>query len=107
MQKFIWKNTIILTLALVLATALLLTGCEKKQPAPPSTPTARPAHAQTTCPVMGGNIDKNHYADYQAKRIYFCCPGCSDTFNKDPDKYVKALRDQGVTLADTPKPATP
>ncbi len=55
------------------------------------------AKAQTTCPVLGGNIDKNVYADYQGKRIYFCCKGCDDEFKKDPEKYLKKLKDEGVT----------
>lgn len=28
--------------------------------------------AQTTCPVMGGAINREWYADYQGKRVYFC-----------------------------------
>jgi len=60
---------------------------------------------QTTCPVLGGNVDKNVYADYQGKRIYFCCKGCDAEFNKDPEKYLKKLREEGVTLE--PAPAGP
>jgi YHS domain-containing protein len=57
---------------------------------------------QTVCPVLAGNIDKNVYADYQGKRIYFCCTGCDTEFNKDPEKYMKKLEEQGVTLEPTP-----
>jgi YHS domain-containing protein len=57
---------------------------------------------QTTCPVMGGKIDKRYYADYQGKRVYFCCPMCPPEFKKDPAKYVKKLEDAGVTLEKTP-----
>ncbi len=53
---------------------------------------------QTTCPVMGGAIDKNIYLDYQGQRIYFCCPACIPEFKKDPAKYVKKLEAQGVQL---------
>ena len=60
---------------------------------------------QTTCPVLGGNVDKNVYADYQGKRIYFCCKGCDAEFNKDPEKYLKKLQEEGVTLE--PAPAGP
>ncbi len=35
---------------------------------------------QEVCPVMGGKIDKNIYIDFQAQRIYICCPGCKDIF---------------------------
>ena len=60
---------------------------------------------QTTCPVLGGNVDKNVYADYQGKRIYFCCKGCDAEFKKNPDKYMKKLQEEGVTLE--PVPAGP
>jgi len=52
--------------------------------------------AQTTCPVMGGKIDKDVYLDYQAQRVYFCCSGCNETFLKDPEKYFKKFQDEGV-----------
>ena len=57
---------------------------------------------QINCPVMGGKIDKNVYTDYQGKRIYFCCSGCLDDFKKNPDKYIKQMEEQGVTLEPTP-----
>jgi YHS domain-containing protein len=60
---------------------------------------------QTTCPVLAGNIDKSVYADYQGKRIYFCCKGCDAEFDKDPEKYMKKLQEEGVTLE--PAPAGP
>ena len=59
----------------------------------------RGAKAQTTCPVMGGKINKKYYADYQGKRVYFCCPACIGTFKKDPAKYLKKLDAEGVTPA--------
>ena len=46
---------------------------------------------QTTCPVMGGEIDKNVYVDYQGKRVFFCCKMCVDKFKEDPEKYMKKL----------------
>jgi len=63
---------------------------------------AAEAKPQTTCPVLAGNIDKSVYADYQGKRIYFCCKGCDTEFNKDPEKYMKKLQEEGVTLEPTP-----
>jgi len=63
---------------------------------------AAEAKPQTTCPVLAGNIDKSVYADYQGKRIYFCCKGCDAEFEKNPGKYMKKLQDEGVTLEPTP-----
>jgi YHS domain-containing protein len=57
---------------------------------------------QTICPVMAGNIDKNIYADYNGKRIYFCCSGCLDEFKKNPEKYIKEMEAKGIKLDKTP-----
>lgn len=46
---------------------------------------------QTLCPVMGNPIDKNVFVEYKGKKVYFCCPGCIETFEKDPEKYVNKL----------------
>ena len=60
---------------------------------------------QTVCPVLGGNVDKNVYADYKGKRIYFCCTGCDAEFKKDPEKYMKKLQEQGIKLEPSPPEA--
>jgi YHS domain-containing protein len=63
---------------------------------------AADAKPQTKCPVLGGNVNKQVYADYKGKRVYFCCEGCDKEFNKDPEKYMKKLHDAGVTPEATP-----
>lgn len=65
------------------------------------------AAPQTECPVMGGAITKELYVDYKGERIYFCCAGCPETFKKDPEKYMKKLKDAGVELEKTPAEAAP
>jgi YHS domain-containing protein len=114
---------IALTVSLALAVA-----CSKKEQTPAKQPSMGPAgntavdktqvvpdtrvppagtktadKPQTTCPVMGNPIDKTLFADYNGKRVYFCCPGCIDTFNADPEKYIKILEDAGVKLEEIPK----
>jgi YHS domain-containing protein len=69
-------------------------------------PGASLAKDQTTCPVMGGMVNKNIYADYQGNRVYFCCPPCLREFKKDPDKYVKKMKEQGISLAKSPDSAS-
>ncbi|MDH4202198.1 MAG: YHS domain-containing protein [Phycisphaerae bacterium] len=49
------------------------------------------AAEQTVCPVMGGKINKDVFVEYQGKKVYFCCPGCEDTFLKEPGKYISKL----------------
>lgn len=53
---------------------------------------------QTNCPIMGGKINPKVYVDYQDKRIFFCCPGCDDTFMKDPEGNLKKMADAGVVV---------
>ena len=57
---------------------------------------------QTACPVLGGNANKNIYVDYKGQRIYFCCEGCDKEFKKDPEKYLKKMKDQGITPEKSP-----
>jgi len=65
-------------------------------------PAAQPK-SQATCPVLGGNINKNVYVDYKGKRIYFCCPGCIEVFKKNPEQYLEKLKEQGVTPEPVPE----
>jgi len=53
---------------------------------------------QTNCPMMGGKIDRSIYADYDGKRVYFCCDACPAEFKKDPAKYIKSMEDAGIVL---------
>lgn len=65
---------------------------EKKQ-AP-----AKQLKPQTTCPVMGNEINKSFYVDYNGKRIYVCCKMCIDSVKKDPAKYIKKLEKMGQSV---------
>jgi len=87
---------------LVSGASLGLAGCQKQTPAAPVKTTAKAPEAtpgqpaaqvaeQTTCPVMGGAIDKTIFVEYKGKKVYFCCKGCVDTFNANPEKYVAKL----------------
>jgi YHS domain-containing protein len=86
----------------VFGAGLGLVGCQKQTPTAPAkavtkAPEVTPGQpaaqvaAQTTCPVMGGAIDKAIFVEYKGKKVYFCCKGCIDTFNADPEKYVAKL----------------
>lgn len=55
--------------------------------------------AQKKCPVMDEPLDamggpyKVHAA---GQAIYICCPGCAKRIAAQPQKYLKALKSQGV-----------
>ena len=90
--------------------AFLVVGCgsEKKESQagamnrPEQVETTSMTVAQTTCPVMGGKINREIYMDYEGKRVYFCCPSCIAEFEKDPKTYMKKMTEEGVTLEDSP-----
>ena len=58
--------------------------------------------AQTTCPVMGGPVNKKLFVDADGKRIYLCCKGCIAPVKKEPKKYIAELEAEGVTLEKAP-----
>jgi len=112
------KTAMIAAFAVALAAALA--GCSKgdKAQGTPKPGSAKPPAgagaaaqaadqpkgvAQTVCPVMGGKIDKAFYADHAGKRVCFCCGGCKEDFEKDPEKYIRQLESQGVKLEASPK----
>ena len=83
----------VLTTVLV-AGLFMLAGCKKKsEPTAPAETKQVVSEAieQKTCPVMGGAINKELYTEYKGKKVYFCCPGCKEKFEKEPDKYIPKL----------------
>lgn len=51
--------------------------------------------AQTTCPVMGGKIDKEQYVDVKGYRVYTCCAGCKGKIEANPSKYIAKIKANG------------
>ncbi|MEN8140713.1 MAG: hypothetical protein ABFR97_05750 [Thermodesulfobacteriota bacterium] len=60
------------------------------------------AEPQKSCPVMGGEINRDLYVDVEGKRIYVCCDYCIGEIKKDPAKYIKKLEDAGQELEAAP-----
>lgn len=81
----------------------LLAGCTDSNTDESSPEEGEQMKPQEVCPVMGGNINKEIYADYKGKRIYFCCPACIDTFKSDPEKYMGIMKEQGVEPGPVPE----
>ncbi len=40
---------------------------------------------------MDGPINKELYTEYKEKKVYFCCAGCKEKFEADPEKYLDKL----------------
>ncbi len=99
-----------LVIAVLFVGLIMLNGCKKSEPAPSETSAdtmqEMQEHAammsesakevvsaieQTTCPIMGTAINKALFTEYKGKKVYFCCPGCEDKFNEEPEKYIAKL----------------
>jgi YHS domain-containing protein len=89
-----------------LAGLVVFSGCEKETPTAQEQMQQMPMHEhaaadqpkaeavvveQTTCPVMGGAINKAIFVEYQGKKVYFCCAGCPEVFKANPEKYLAKL----------------
>ncbi|MHC4530730.1 MAG: YHS domain-containing protein [Planctomycetota bacterium] len=92
-------GTLILLAGILLLTVVLVTGCKEKSQSPASktsdieavTSAVGETLEQTSCPIMGGKINKAIYTEYKDKKVYFCCSGCVAKFEDDPEKYVAKL----------------
>lgn len=68
----------------LLATALVLAACgEAGKPYP-----------LDTCIVSGeklGSMGRPHVIVRDGQQVKFCCAGCEDDFNKEPEKFLKEI----------------
>ncbi len=53
------------------------------------------AKVQTTCPVMGGEVNPKLYADVKGYRVYVCCRMCVGKVKADPGKYIAKIKAKG------------
>lgn len=47
-------------------------------------------------PVCGMEVDESSAqwtSEYEGKTYYFCAPGCKNSFDKDPEKYLSGEGD--------------
>lgn len=49
---------------------------------------------QTTCPIMGGDIDPTVSGTYKGRTVYYCCAMCDKKFQKDPAKYLAKIDEE-------------
>ena len=110
--KIMKTGMMLLVTGILLVGLIMVNGCKKDEPTPTETTTSQmqgheghdhasmtdePVEAvtaaieQTKCPVMDSPINKALFVEYKGKKVYFCCPGCEDKFNAEPEKYVAKL----------------
>ncbi len=76
-------------------------GCVKKYQADPKKYAAKLVNSytyQTTCPVMGEEIDPKSFTTLASgERVYLCCKGCDKKLKANPEKYLSKLTAQGYS----------
>ena len=75
------KKTILLVIFLVFSVALIMAAVDKKT-----------GEETLKCPVSGKEFTKSEASpkyEYEGKTYYFCCAGCKDKFEKNPENYIK------------------
>ncbi len=80
------------------------TGTENQEKTETSNPRPPARLYQMRDAFSGKLINRNVHADYEGKRIYFCCRDSRADFLKDPEKYMNRFKELGVTLQDAPAP---
>ena len=89
-------------LASVLVALMAVGVVSAKDAATEAKATEQTVKKQTNCPVMGGEVNKHLFVDFEGKRIYVCCKGCIAAVKKDPAKYIAQLEKEGITLDKAP-----
>lgn len=79
-------------------------GAEKNAEAETSNPQPPAKIYQMRDALSGKLVNRDIYADYEGKRVYFCCRNSRSEFQRDPEKYIIKFKELGVTLQDTPVP---
>lgn len=70
-----------------------------------TTPVLADEYPLKTCVVTGEKLDSDAYDyHYQGRLVRFCCKSCIEKFNKDPQKFLKAIDAAEKKAADA-KPA--
>ena len=74
-------------LALALSAAVLL---------PSLTADEKDKLKDAKCPVSGKAAKEDHAVDYRGAKVYLCCGGCPEAFNKDKAKFATKSNHQLV-----------
>jgi YHS domain-containing protein len=76
-------------------------GCVEKYQADPKKYATKLANSythQTTCPVMGEEIDPKVFTtSANGERVYLCCKGCEKKLKANPDKFLPKLAALGYS----------
>ncbi len=65
------------------------------------------AEFAATCPMSGKPALEDKVVDYKGKKVYFCCGGCPEAFETDPEKVIAQVRMQWLETGQMLQTACP
>jgi len=87
------------SLLAAIATAFLFVGCASPNPQTAATAataassgSAVKAYPLDACLVTGEDLDGGPTTVYNGQEVKFCCSGCLDAFNREPERYMAGLQ---------------
>jgi len=89
-NKEFGRGKILMVLGVIIVISAVVMGCGKKTDTP--APVEAVKVINTLCPVMGGAVADGLTVEYKGQVIGVCCPGCIETFKKDPEKYMAKIK---------------
>jgi Cu+-exporting ATPase len=81
-EAFMSKKTLLIVVLFLVASVALVMAVDDK----------KASDDTLKCPVSGMEFTKSEASpeyEYKGKTYYFCCAGCKDKFEKDPEAYIK------------------
>lgn len=97
MFRYVLALSVLVGSLLTLPSAMFAATPQTEPPPAVTAPSGKPI-----CPVMGHEVEdpaEAAYSDYRGKRYYFCCPACKPKFDKNPRRYIRALKAKSHKLA--------
>ncbi len=67
----------------------------------------KPAESMGKCPVSGHPGSKDHAADFEGGKIYFCCDNCPKAYAANPQKFTAKAHLQQVETGQLKQVACP
>jgi hypothetical protein len=96
-NKIMKKTTLALVALAILAGSLVLATETNNPASSTNSPVKLKPYPLDYCLVsgekFGGDMGNPVVTNYDGQEIKFCCPDCIKDFRKDPDKYMKELKD--------------
>jgi len=96
--KIVPPFVFVAAIALLVAGGCASTPSKQATAAPESGSVSAPSRVTIRCPVSGADATDAPEAlrtEYKGQTYFFCCAGCKEEFQKNPEKYISRSGETG------------